>query len=159
MSDWQGTYEPPTGTITVAQIRAAINISETDQLSDAAIQSAIDRAISHITDLASRSGASAAIISLSKLNYAAFLAYLTYADRIVEQVPGAFDAQGVLQPVANPLAKQVVEKLRSLKLTSDESIEIISNTPISSSIGETPGPEDAENYPESLKLSNLDASW
>ncbi len=142
----------------VQSVRSAINI-DANELFAASVQSAIDRAENYISSLAARSGAASDDIALAKLNYAAYLAYQTYADRIVEQLPGAFDQQGVFQPIANPVAKQVVEKLRALKETADEAVEVLKNTPISSSIGETPGPADAEYYPEGLKLSNLDTSW
>lgn len=155
-------YELEVWDVTTARginlVRAAINIDE-NELATASVQSAIDRSESYITSLASRSGASQIDITLAKLNYAAYLAYQTYADRIVEQLPGSFDQQGIFQPIANPIAKQVVEKLRALKETADESIEVLQNTPISFSIGETPGPVDSEDYPDGLKLSNLDASW
>jgi hypothetical protein len=52
-----------------------------------------------------------------------------------------------------------MEKLRGLKLTSDETLDIIRNTPPEASQGETPMPSDLEDYPEDLKMSNLDTKW
>jgi hypothetical protein len=149
----------------ISVIRAIINLKDgsaegdTIELSDDAIESAISRADTFVSDLASRSGASADIIDPAKTNYAAYLAYQTYADRIVEELPGSFDPTGVFQPVANPVAKQVMEKLRGLKLTSDETLDIIRNTPPEASQGETPMPADLEDYPDDLKISNLDTTW
>lgn len=149
----------------ISVIRAIINLkdggTEGDaiELSDESIEIAIANAETFISNLASRSGASVDIIALAKTNYAAYLAYQTYADRIVEELPGSFDQTGVFQPIANPVAKQVMEKLRGLKLTSDETLDIIRNTPPEASQGETPMPSDLEDYPEDLKMSNLDTKW
>lgn len=149
----------------ISDIRAILNLkdgtSESDaiELSDDAIESAISRSETFVSDLATRSGISAAIVELAKLNYAAYLAYLTYADRIVEELPGSFDQQGVFQPIANPVAKQVMAKLASLKQTSDEILDIIRNTPPVASLAEVPMPADFEDYPEDFKLSNLDDLW
>jgi ABC-type transporter Mla subunit MlaD len=149
----------------IAQIRAIINLkdgtAEGDavELSDDAIEGAISRAETFVSDLSSRSGASAEITNLAKTNYAAYLAYQTYADRIIEELPGSFDQTGVFQPIANPVAKQVMEKLRGLKQTSDETLEIIRNTPTEGSIEETPAPSDLEDYPDDLKMSNLGTTW
>lgn len=149
----------------IAQIRAIINLKEgTDEgdpieLSDDAIEAAISRSETFVSDLASRSGASAEIVALAKTNYAAYLAYQTYADRIVEELPGSFDQTGVFQPISNPIGKQVMAKLTGLKQTSDEILEIIRNTPPEASQDETPMPADLEDYPGDLKMSNLDTKW
>jgi hypothetical protein len=149
----------------ISVIRAIINLKDggtegdTIELSDESIEIAIANAETFISDLARRSGASVDIIALAKTNYAAYLAYQTYADRIVEELPGSFDQTGVFQPIANPIAKQVMEKLKGLKLTSDETLDIIRNTPPEASQDETPMPSDLEDYPEDLKISNLDTAW
>ena len=150
---------------TIADIRAIINAkdgtTEGDavELSDDSIEIAIDNADTFISDLASRSGASAEIIALAKTNHAAYLAYQTYADRIVEELPGSFDQAGVFQPISNPIAKQVMEKLKGLKVTSEETISLVRNSPPIAEQGETPGPADSEEYPDELKLSNLISRW
>jgi hypothetical protein len=147
-----------------AKIRAIINLkdgtSEGDpiELSDEAIEGAISRSETFVSDLASRSGASVDIVALATLDYAAYLAYQTYADRIVEELPGSYTG-GEFTPIANPIGKQVLEKLRGLKQTSDESLEIIRNTPPEAAQGETPMPSDLEDYPDDLKISNLNTSW
>jgi hypothetical protein len=96
---------------------------------------------------------------LAKTNHAAYLAYQTYADRIVEELPGSFDQAGVFQPISNPIAKQVMEKLKGLKVTSEETISLVRNSPPIAEQGETPGPADSEEYPDELKLSNLSSGW
>ena len=145
--------------IDAAKVRNAINLADESELSDDVVESAISRSETFIQELAARSGISAAIVELAKQNYAAYLAYQSYADRIVEELPGSFSQQGVFQPIANPVAKQVMEKLRSLKQTSDELIELLQNTPLAGDAGETPGPTDAEEYPDEMKLSNLSSKW
>jgi len=150
---------------TISDIRAIINAkdgtTEGDavELSDDSIEIAIDNADTYVSDLAGRSGASAEIIALAKTNHAAYLAYQTYADRIVEELPGSFDQAGVFQPIANPIAKQVMEKLKGLKVTSEETISLVCNSPPIAEQGETPGPADSEEYPDELKLSNLISRW
>lgn len=149
----------------IAQIRAIINLKDGTadgdpvELSDDAVEGAIYRANTLVSDLASRSGASADIVVLAKTNLAAYLAYQTYADRIVEELPGSFDQTGVFQPIANPVGKQVMAKLAGLKQTSDETIDIVRDTPIEASAGDTPMPSDLEDYPDDLKMSNLDTTW
>jgi ABC-type transporter Mla subunit MlaD len=123
------------------------------------IEIAISNAETFVSDLAGRSGASADIIALAKTNLAAYYAYQTYADRIVEELPGSFNQQGVFEPIANPVARQVLEKLKGLKQTSDETLDIIRNTPPETTLGDTPMPSDLEDYPEGLKISNLDTEW
>ena len=151
--------------INAASIRNIINLkdgtSEGDpvELSNEAIESAISRSETFVSDLAARSGSSGAVVELAKLNYAAYLAYQSYADRIVEELPGSFDQVGVFQPIGNPIAKQVMAKLESLKKTSDEVLDQIRNTPLNAGESETPMPEDIESYPETFKLSNLDDPW
>ena len=151
--------DPVSAPLTISMIRDTINITDVEELSDAAIQSAIDRSISYVTDLASRSSASAAVVVLSKLNYSAFLAYQTYADRIVEQVPGAFDQGGVLQPVANPLALKVLAKLQGLKETSDETIALLSYQVTQSESSSVVPMNDASDYPEQMRMSTLKSVW
>jgi hypothetical protein len=150
---------------TISDIRAIINLKDGStegnaiELSDDSIEMAIANSDTFVSDLASRSGASADIIALAKTNYAAYLAYQTYADRIVEELPGSFSQQGIFEPVANPVAKQVMAKLSGLKQTSDETLDIIRSTPPEAIQSETPMPSDLEDYPDSLKISNLDTMW
>ena len=149
----------------ISDIRSIINAKDGTiegdavELSDDSIEIAIDNAETYVSDLASRSGASAEIIALATTNHAAYLAYQTYADRIVEELPGSFDQAGVFQPVSNPIAKQVMEKLKGLKATSEETISLVCNSPPIAEQGETPGPADSEEYPDELKLSNLVPRW
>ena len=145
--------------IDAAKVRNAINLADESELSDDVVESAISRSETYIAELAARSSCPVAIVELAKLNYASYLAYQSYADRIVEELPGSFNQQGVFQPIANPVAKQVMEKLRGLKQTSDELIELLQNTPLAGDPGETPGPTDAEEYPDAMKLSNLSSKW
>ncbi len=146
-------------TLAASDVRNAINLIDESELSDDVVENAISRAENYITELASRSASSEDIIALAKLNYAAYLAYQSYADRIVEELPGSFSQQGLWQPIGNPVAKQVLEKLRGLKQTSDETIDLLLNTPPEGDPGETPEPTDAAEYPPELKLSNLSLVW
>lgn len=149
----------------ISDIRAIINAKDGTiegdavELSDESIEIAIENAETYVSDLAGRSGASAEIIALATTNHAAYLAYQTYADRIVEELPGSFDQAGVFQPISNPVAKQVMEKLKGLKVTSEETISLVCNAPPLAEQGETPGPADSEEYPDEFKFSNLTLRW
>lgn len=146
----------------ISEIRAILNLrddSDVIELCDDAIESAITRADIFVSDLAARSSASSDLVELAKLNYAAYLAYQTYADRIVEELPGSFDQQGVFQPVANPVARQVMAKLEGLKKTADETLDLIRSMSSLAASYDAPMPADLEDYPEDFKLSNLDDVW
>lgn len=148
--------------ISISEVRAILNLqdgSDVVELSDDAIESAIARADKFVSDLADRSGASSNIVILARTNYAAYLAYQTYADRIVEELPGSFDQHGVFQPIVSPVARQVMSKLAGLRQTADETLELIRNTPPEKPQGDTPSPSDLVEYPDDLRLSNLDLRW
>ena len=114
-------------TITVTDIRAMINIlnTQTNELSDAVIQNAIERANLYIDALSERSNVSFDLINLAKQNYAAFLAYQTYSDRIVNEIPGSWNSEGIWNPTGEVIMREVRNKLDTLKATSDASIRLI----------------------------------
>ena len=55
--------------------------------------------------------------------------------------------------------KDELLKLKGLKVTSEETISLVCNSPPIAEQGETPGPADSEEYPDELKLSNLISRW
>lgn len=108
--------------VTVSEIRAIINIPQPQELSDDAVQEAIDRAGTFIGFLADRSTASSDTVELAQTNYAAYLAYLSYSDRVLNQLPGSADSEGIWTPTGEVINREVNSKLALLKSTSDASI-------------------------------------
>ncbi|MHB8123488.1 MAG: hypothetical protein ACYDG4_15195 [Desulfuromonadaceae bacterium] len=116
--------------IIIQQIRDAINISNTDvdELSDAVIQSAIDRATSYITALLTQYSPPANITEIATLNYSVYLAYQSYADRVVQALPGSF-TEGKWNPIGAEILRSTSDKLAGLRQVSDDTINLIkSNT-------------------------------
>jgi hypothetical protein len=108
--------------VTVSEVRAIINIPQAQELPDDAIQEAIDRAGTFIGFLAARSTASSETVELAKINYAAYLAYLSYSDRVLNQLPGSTDSEGIWSPAGEVINREVNSKIVLLKSTSDASI-------------------------------------
>jgi len=112
--------------VTVDEVRSIINMVGSEQeLSDMAIQSAIDRASAYIDALALRSTVEYSIIEVAKRNYAAYLAYQTYSDRIVNQIPGSWNSEGIWTPTGEVIMRETRNKLKLLKSTADETIRMI----------------------------------
>ena len=146
-------------TVIVAQIRSAINIPSSDDLADTVILDAIERAHNYISDIARRTSASPHIIDTVELNYAAYLAYQSYADRVLQQLPGVFDSNGQFNPVAAVLLRSTKDKLDGLKRISDESITYMQyNFPKTES---SPVIEmaDAADYPDEYRMTTLRSRW
>ncbi len=142
-----------------ADVRNAINLADESELSDEVVENAISRAETYITELATRSAGSEDVIALAKLNYAAYLAYQSYADHVINTLPGSHDAQGIFSPIDVLLIRTTRDKLDGLKRTADEIIDLLLNTPSEGDPGDTPEPTDAAEYPDELKLSNLSSKW
>jgi hypothetical protein len=106
----------------IVDIRNIINIISTEELSDDAIQSAIDRSDLFVDDLATSCSATPQLIQLTKLNYAAFLAYQTYSDRVVHEYQGEFSSEGVREPIVPEISRDTSAKLSSLERTYKENV-------------------------------------
>ncbi len=145
--------------ITPSQIRAIINISSATDLTDTVIQAAIDRTESYIADLATRSSAPQAVIDTAKLNYAAYLAYQSYADRVVQQLSGSFDGQGVWNPAAAILLRDTRDKLFGLKRTADEMIDYLQHHYPTTEQSAIVPMLDSGNYPDQFRMSAFRSDW
>jgi len=111
--------------LTIDEVRSILNIPEASELADDVISMAISRAESYVGDLESYTTASSAIISLAKTNYAAYLAYMSYADRVYNNLPGSYDQSGTWNPIADTIMRETRTKLQSLKTVADTYIKII----------------------------------
>ena len=115
--------------ITVAQIRAAINIPEASELSDDAINSAIARAADYLIVLEAQYSAPAEYFPACRLAYAAYLAYQTYADRVLNVPPGAYQ-EGQFQPIAEEIVRETQSKLQGLRTNYEDYEKIIKSFPV-----------------------------
>lgn len=129
MSDWAGTYTPPeTETISVEEIRAAINIPEASELADLVIESAISRSEGYITVLTSQYSAPAEYFPACRLAYAIYLAYQAYADRVLNVPPGSYQ-EGQWTPIAEEIVRETSSKLQALRQVYEDYEKIIKSFP------------------------------
>ena len=115
--------------ITVAQIRAAINIPEASELKDEMVASAITRAADYLTVLEAQYSAPAEYFPACRLAYAAYLAYQTYADRVLNAPPGAYQ-EGQFQPIAEEIVRETQSKLQGLRTNYKDYEKIIKSFPV-----------------------------
>lgn len=106
----------------VGIVRGILNMPSSQELSDAAIELAVQRASMYVDSIARRSVADPDVVELAKINYAAYLAYQTYSDRIQNELPGTVSSDGVWDPVGEVIMRETREKLALLKRTAYASI-------------------------------------
>lgn len=117
---WSGTYNPATdGVVVIDDVRAALNMLTDQDLSDDVIEGAISRADDYVDALASYSRADATMVSRCKLNYAAYLAYQAYSDRVLNDISGTLGADGIYSPEGLIIQREVMSKLADVKANSD----------------------------------------
>jgi len=119
---------PGTNLITTTEIRNAINIPETKELSEVVITSAIDRASSYIGVLQATYSAPATVFPATRLAYAIYLAYQAYADRVLNVPPGSYQ-QGQWTPIQEEISRDTSAKLRGLRETYEDFEKIIKSYP------------------------------
>lgn len=115
-------------TITVQEVRDAINIPEASELSDDVIESAISRAAGYFTILAARYSAPAEFFPPAESAYAIYLAYQSYADRVLNVVPGAY-SEGKWNPIAEEIIRATGDKLQGLRQVAEDMTSIIKSYP------------------------------
>lgn len=126
---WSGNYTPPnTGDISIAEVRAAINIPETKELSDSVITSAINRAHRYFTVLGAQYTAPADSLTEGERAYAIYLAYQAYADRVLNVPPGSYQ-QGQWTPIQEEISRDTSAKLRGLREAYEDFEKIIKAYP------------------------------
>lgn len=111
--------------VTIDGIRSMLNMHNPQELSDESILIAIQRANEYISALARRSVIEPSIIDVAKRNYAAYLAYQTYSDRVVNELPGSVNAEGIWTPTGEVIMRDVHQKLQHLRATALDSIRMI----------------------------------
>ncbi|MFA6371283.1 MAG: hypothetical protein WCW68_01525 [Methanothrix sp.] len=116
-------------TVIIADIRAAINIPETSELSDVAITSAITRAGTYLTVLEAQYSAPTEYFPPCELAYAVYLAYQTYADRVLNAPPGSYQ-EGQWSPIAEEIVRETNSKLQGLRTVYKDYEKIIKSFPV-----------------------------
>lgn len=120
---WSGNYNPATdGVVVVADVRAALNMMTDQDLSDDVIEGAIERADDYVDALASYSRANATMVALCKLNYAAYLAYQAYSDRVLNDISGTLGSDGIYTPEGLIIQREVMSKLGDVKANSERTL-------------------------------------
>jgi len=142
--------------ITTQETRNVINIPDISELADDVIISATTRASALID---ARYSGSASLMDLAKLNYAAYLAYLSYSDRVLNEHPGSYNAEGIWTPIGEAIVRYTRDKLAALKDAYEEAVEgLIDLTSPGVHPMPTVEPLD-ENYPARFELSDQSSSW
>lgn len=143
--------------VTVSDVRAVINVPDRNELSDDAVASAIARAEAYISELVAVYGVrpSTSMQNHAILSYAAYLAYLAYSDHVIHTLPGSFDQEGVWNPVAAVVLRDVKDKLDRLGKAANDAIDLILRTAPNTPPGTLPELVDSAKYPDTFRLSNL----
>jgi len=143
-------------TIRIKDVRDVINIPDSSELADDVISSAITRA-SELID--ARYSGPSSLMDLAKLNYAAYLAYLSYSDRILNEHPGSYNAEGIWTPIGEAIVRYTRDKLAALKDAYEEAIDGLTDFS-SPAIYPMPTVEKQdEDYPARFELSDQSSAW
>jgi len=140
----------------IQNVRNIINIPNESELSDDVINLAISRADVLIE---ARYSGSSDLMDLAKLNYAAYLAYLSYSDRVLNEHPGSYNAEGIWNPIGEAIVRYTRDKLAALKDAYEEAIDGLKDL---ESPGLYPMPsveQQDENYPAKFELSDQSSAW
>jgi len=143
-------------TLSIKDVRDVINIPDSSELADDVISSAISRASALID---ARYSGSPALMDLAKLNCAAYLAYLSYSDRVLNEHPGSYNAEGIWTPIGEAIVRYTRDKLAALKDAYEEAIDGLTDF-TSPAIYPMPSVEPLEeNYPAKFELSDQSSAW
>jgi hypothetical protein len=143
-------------TVSIKDVRDVINIPDSSELADDVISSAISRASALID---ARYSGPATLIDLAKQNYAAYLAYLSYSDRVLNEHPGSYNAEGIWTPIGEAIVRYTRDKLAALKDAYEEAIDGLTDF-TSPAIHPMPTVEPLEeDYPAKFELSDQSSVW
>jgi hypothetical protein len=98
-------------------------------------------------------------MDLAKLNYAAYLAYLSYSDRVLNEHPGSYNAEGIWTPIGEAIVRCTRDKLAALKDAYEEAVDGLTDF-TSPAIHPMPTVEPfEEDYPAKFELSDQSSVW
>ena len=112
-------------TVTVSQVRIAINIPDKGDLNDDVFELNLIRAQTKV-DAMAKSTASEALKDDAILSLAVFYTYRTYADRINHNPEGTWNPEtGQWEPTMGVRVRETTAKLESLRKDAQESLNMI----------------------------------
>lgn len=94
-------------------------------LSDVVIQEAINNAAEYVGYIALYSRASSDIVLTATLNYAAFNAYQSYSDRVLNLISGTLATDGIYTPEGEVIQREVRNKLDDLRNSADRTLNML----------------------------------
>lgn len=145
---------------TIAEIRDIINVKTVEELDDASVQSAIDRATPYIADIATRCTASASLVAITTTNYAAFLAFQTYSGRVVHIYQGDYDDNGIRTPIVAERERSTAAQLSSFEKTYKENITEMKLCERSAGSSRSPKVHHRRQHlPSQFEHSDLRSGW
>jgi len=108
----------------INDIRSAINIYEASELRDEVIQLAIDEA-EILVDAKADPSNPERLLWLAKLRLAAYYAYLSYSDRVFNELPGTFSSTGEWNPIGSAIWRDVRDKLDKMERAAKEALKLV----------------------------------
>jgi hypothetical protein len=107
---------------TISEVRAAMNMLTDQDLGDDVISLAITRATAYVDMLSQWSRADESMVTSAVLNYAAYLAYQAYSDRVLNLISGTLGEDGLYTPEGLVIQRDVMNKLADMKANSERSL-------------------------------------
>jgi len=108
----------------INDIRSSINIYDESELKNDVIQLAINESEALIESKADPS-APERLIWLAKLRLASYYAYLSYSDRIFNELPGTFTSTGEWNPIGPAIWRETRDKLDKMERAAKEALKLI----------------------------------
>lgn len=107
-----------------SQVRAVINVYKIAELPEDTILIAIQQADALI-DSKAVSTAPAALIWLAKLRLSAYYAYLSYSDRVFNELPGSHARTGEWNPIGQAIWRETRDKLAAMERAATKALKDI----------------------------------
>jgi len=108
----------------IEEIRNSINIYKDSELKDEVIQLAIDEAEA-LVDAKADPSAPERLLWLAKLRLASYYAYLSYSDRVFNELPGTFSRTGEWTPIGDAIWRDVRDKLDKMERAAKEALKLV----------------------------------
>ena len=114
----------PSSGLRPSQVRAAINIFKADELPEDVILISIMQADALI-DSKANPDALTALVWLAKLRLSAYYAYLTYSDRVFNELAGSHSRTGEWNPIGQALWRETRDKLAAMEKQATKALKDI----------------------------------
>lgn len=114
----------PSSGIRPSQVRAALNIFKMTELQEEVILISIQQADALI-DSKGSSTAPAALTWLAKLRLSAYYAYLSYSDRVFNELAGSHSRTGEWNPIGQAIWRETRDKLAAMERAATKALKDI----------------------------------